>query len=105
VPSRRSAFAEFPEYAEVPYRIFRSQLETAARPRPRTAFYATLTRSFAGALRDISRGADVAARLKKAEDEVQRVIDRKTGEGRKAKGEVTGDGGAALAVGDAEGVR
>jgi ABC-type glycerol-3-phosphate transport system substrate-binding protein len=103
VPSRASAFAEFPEYAEVPYRVFKAQLETAARPRPRTAFYATLTRSFAAALRDISRGAEVASRLKKAEDEVQRVIDRKRGERRKAKGEVTSDGaGGALAVGRAE---
>jgi ABC-type glycerol-3-phosphate transport system substrate-binding protein len=78
VPSRRSAFAHFPEYAEIPYRIFREQLETSARARPRTPFYATLTQRFAAALRDISRGADVEARLRKAEDEVQRVIDRKT---------------------------
>ncbi|WP_245844391.1 ABC transporter substrate-binding protein [Nibricoccus aquaticus] len=78
VPSRRSAFAHFPEYSEIPYRIFREQLETSARARPRTAFYATLTQRFAAALRDISRGADVEARLRKAEDEVQRVIDRKT---------------------------
>ena len=79
VPARMSAFQDFPEYAEVPYSVFRAQLETAARPRPRTEFYATLTRSFAAALRDISRGADVESRLKKAEDEMQRVIERKRG--------------------------
>jgi len=95
VPSRKSAFAEFPEYAEVPYRVFKTQSETA-RPRPRTAFYATLTRSFAAALRDISRGADVAARLKKAEEEVQRVIERKEGEGRRAKGHGAGDGASVV---------
>ncbi len=79
VPARMSAFQDFPEYAEVPYSVFRAQLETAARPRPRTEFYATLTRNFAAALRDISRGADVESRLKKAEDEMQRVIERKRG--------------------------
>ena len=77
VPARKSAFAAFPEYQEFPYKLFRAQLESAARPRPRTPVYATLTRHFAAALRDISRGADVAARLKTAEDGVQRVIERK----------------------------
>ncbi len=77
VPSRKSAFAEFPEYAGPPYSLFRTQLETTARPRPRTPFYAMLTQRFAAALRDISRGADVATRLKMAEAEIQRVIDRK----------------------------
>jgi multiple sugar transport system substrate-binding protein len=77
VPARRSAFADFPEYSHPPYALFRAQLETFARPRPRTPVYATLTQRFAAALRDISRGADVAARLKKAEDDVQRVIDRR----------------------------
>ena len=77
MPARRSAFAHFPEYEQMPYALFRTQLETNARPRPRTPFYATLTRQFAAALRDISRGADVESRLRKAEETVQRVIDRK----------------------------
>jgi len=78
VPARRSAFANFPEYANLPYRLFRAQLETVARPRPRTPFYATLTQRFAAALRDIAHGAEVGSRLRAAEDEVQRVIDRRT---------------------------
>ena len=78
VPARRSAFAAFPEYSETPYRLFRSQLESFARPRPRTPFYAALTRGFAAALRDIARGADVGERLRMAEDEIQRVINRRT---------------------------
>lgn len=77
VPARRSAFTAFPEYSEIPYKLFRAQLETAARARPRTPFYATLTARFAAALRDIARGADVAARLRQAEDEIQSVIDRR----------------------------
>ncbi len=77
VPARRSAFAAFPEYADPPYRIFRDQLENFARPRPRTPYYATLTQRFASALRDISHGADVATRLRTAETEIQRVIDRR----------------------------
>lgn len=77
VPARRSAFAAFPEYSEYPYKQFRAQLETSARARPRTPFYATLTARFAGALRDIARGADVGARLRQAEDEIQAVIDRR----------------------------
>ena len=68
-------------------------METAAQPRPRTPVYATLTQRFAAALRDISRGADVAVRLKKAEDEVERVIERKKRrrgeEGPSTKGQVT----------------
>lgn len=79
VPARRSAFAFFPEYEEAPYRLFREQLETTARARPRTPYYATLTSRFAAALRDIARGADVKARLEQAEDEVQAVIDRRAG--------------------------
>jgi hypothetical protein len=79
VPSRRSAFKFFPEYAEMPYKLFREQLETTARARARTPYYATLTSRFAAALRDIARGADVEARLKQAEDEVQAVIDRRAG--------------------------
>ncbi|WP_342751082.1 sugar ABC transporter substrate-binding protein [Termitidicoccus mucosus] len=77
VPGRRSAFAAFPEYSKQPYRQFRAQLETTARARPRTPFYATLSQRFAAALRDIARGADVEARLRQAEDEVQAVIDRR----------------------------
>jgi hypothetical protein len=62
--------------------LFREQLETVARARPRTPFYATLTRQFAAALREISRGADVAERLQAAETEVQAVIDRRQRDGR-----------------------
>lgn len=79
VPARRSAFAAFPEYSHLPYRLFRTQLETIARPRPRTPYYAALTRGFAAALRDIAHGADVRARLRTAETEIQRVIDRRAG--------------------------
>lgn len=78
VPARRSAFAAFPEYSETPYRLFREQIDGGARPRPRTPFYAALTRGFASALRDIARGADVATRLRMAETEIQQVIDRRT---------------------------
>lgn len=78
VPARRSAFAAFPEYAAPPYRLFRDQLENFARPRPRTPYYATLTQRFAAALRDLSHGADVATRLRTAETEIQRVIDRRS---------------------------
>lgn len=77
VPARRSAFEAFPEYSEVPYRLFRTQLEQSARPRPRTPVYATLTQRFAAAVRDIARGADVKSRLIQAEDEIQAVIDRR----------------------------
>jgi multiple sugar transport system substrate-binding protein len=77
VPARRSAFASFPEYAHLPYSLFRDQLEHTSRPRPRTPYYATLTQGFSAALRDIARGADVASRLQTAEREIQRVIDRR----------------------------
>jgi ABC-type glycerol-3-phosphate transport system substrate-binding protein len=79
VPARRSAFAAFPEYERFPHRLLRHQLERAAHPRPRTPFYATLTQHFAGALRDIARGADVAERLGLAEQQVARVIERRLG--------------------------
>lgn len=78
VPARRSAFAAFPEYSTTPYKLFREQIESFARPRPRTPFYAALTRGFAAAVRDIARGADVATRLRMAELEIQQVIDRRT---------------------------
>ncbi len=81
VPARRSAFAAFPEYQEPPYSLFRKQLEENARARPRTPFYSTLTQRFAAALRDIARGADVRSRLESAEDEIQRVIDRRIDRG------------------------
>ena len=77
IPARRSAFASFPEYAHSPYALFRDQLERSARPRPQTPYYATLTQRFAAALRDIARGAEVEQRLKVAEREIQRVIDRR----------------------------
>ena len=79
VPARRSAFAAFPEYREIPYSLFRQQLETQAHPRPHTPYYAALTRGFAAALRDIAQGADVAERLRMAEHEIQAVIDRREG--------------------------
>jgi ABC-type glycerol-3-phosphate transport system substrate-binding protein len=79
VPSRRSAFAAFPEYERLPHLVLRRQLERSARPRPRTPFYATLTQRFAAALRDIAHGADVAERLARAEDEVVRVVERRLG--------------------------
>jgi ABC-type glycerol-3-phosphate transport system substrate-binding protein len=84
LPARRSAFAAFPEYQRPPHSMFRRQLEESAHPRPRTAFYATLTQRFAAALRDIAHGADVALRLARAEDEIARVIERRVGSGRRA---------------------
>jgi len=77
VPARQSAFAAFPEFQREPYRLFREQLERHGHPRPLTPFYATLTRHFAAALRDIAHGADVAPRLREAENEIQKVIDRR----------------------------
>lgn len=77
VPGRRSAFAFFPAYEEPPRRLFREQLEAAARARPRTAVYLTLTSEFARALRDIAGGADVSERLGRAAAAVQRVLDRR----------------------------
>jgi multiple sugar transport system substrate-binding protein len=76
VPARLSAFDRFPEYAELPYALFRRQLETLARPRPQTPFYATLTQRFAAALRDIAHGADVASSLRGAERDLQAFLDR-----------------------------
>jgi len=76
IPARRSAFGEFPEYNQMPYRLFRKQLQTWARTRPRTPYYATLTQHFAAALRDIARGANVKQRLDVAANEIQRVITR-----------------------------
>lgn len=79
VPARRSAFADFPEYEQFPHRLLRDQLEHAAHPRPRTPFYASLTQHFAAALRDIARGADVGKRLRSAEQQIARVIERRLG--------------------------
>lgn len=81
VPARKSAFGEFPKYQRPPYALFRRQLETFARPRPQTPFYATLTQHFAAALRDIARGADVGERLRMAENEIQKEIDRRSAHG------------------------
>jgi ABC-type glycerol-3-phosphate transport system substrate-binding protein len=78
VPARLTAFAAFPEYARPPYQLFKLQLETRARPRPRTPYYAALTQGFAAALRDIAHGADVEPRLRLAENEIQAVIDRRS---------------------------
>lgn len=79
IPARRSAFAAFSEYGQLPYALFRRQLETSAHPRPRTAFYGTLTREFAAALRDIAHGAAVSTRLERAERDVDAVIARRPG--------------------------
>jgi multiple sugar transport system substrate-binding protein len=79
VPARKSAFADFPEYARPPYSLFRAELEGFARPRPRTPFYAVLTQGFARALRDIAHGAAPGARLHEAAGEVQASIDWRTG--------------------------
>ena len=77
VPSRRSAFRFFPEYAQMPRRLFREQLETVARARPRTPVYLSLTSEFARAMRDIALGADVQIALTKAAQTVQRALDRR----------------------------
>jgi ABC-type glycerol-3-phosphate transport system substrate-binding protein len=77
VPSRRSAFRFFPQYEQMPRRLFREQLETAARARPRTPVYLSLTSEFARAMRDIALGADVQAALTKAAQTVQRALDRR----------------------------
>jgi multiple sugar transport system substrate-binding protein len=76
IPARRSAFELFPEYQRMPYALFRRQLETVARPRPKTPYYDTLTDQFAAAVRDIAHGAEAGARLTTAAENVQRVIDR-----------------------------
>ena len=75
VPGRRSAFEYFPQYREMPRRLFREQLE-AARSRPRTPVYLSLTGEFARALRDIALGAEVQVALTRAARAVQRVLDR-----------------------------
>jgi ABC-type glycerol-3-phosphate transport system substrate-binding protein len=77
VPGRRSAFDRFPKYETMPRRLFREQLEQAARARPRTPLYLTLTSAFARALKDIALGADVQARLTEAAETVQRAADRR----------------------------
>jgi ABC-type glycerol-3-phosphate transport system substrate-binding protein len=86
IPARRSSFFGLPHYAELPYALFRQQLEQHARPRPHTPYYATLTQRFAAALKDIAHGSDVAERLARAEAEVQRVIDRRIAPDRREPG-------------------
>lgn len=81
VPARRSALPFFPEYEEDPWRLFMELLEEYGRPRPQTPFYPVLTRQFAAAVRDIAHGADVADRLDRAAEAVQRIIERQTGAG------------------------
>lgn len=81
VPGRRSAFVLFPEYREMPRRLFREQLEAAAHPRPRTPVYLTLTTQFARALQDVAGGADPARALGEAAAQVQRALDRQTADG------------------------
>jgi ABC-type glycerol-3-phosphate transport system substrate-binding protein len=77
VPARRSAFRFFPAYEQLPRRLFREQLEAAARARPRTGAYLTLTAAFARSLRDIALGADVRETLGRAAQSVQRSLDRR----------------------------
>lgn len=79
VPARRSALHHFPEYANDPWRLFMELLEEHGRPRPQTPFYPNLTQHFAAAVRDIAHGADPQARLDRAAEAVQRIIDRQTG--------------------------
>ncbi|MCC5848178.1 MAG: sugar ABC transporter substrate-binding protein [Verrucomicrobia bacterium] len=76
VPARRSAFEAFPEYEEIPYRLFKRQLTEHGRPRPQTPHYPALTRNFAEALRDIANGADPAETLTRAATQAQAVADR-----------------------------
>jgi multiple sugar transport system substrate-binding protein len=77
IPARRSAFALFPGKDQAPFSLFREQLELRARPRPRTKHYATLTRHFAAAVREIALGANVRDRLTSAATIIQREIDRR----------------------------
>jgi ABC-type glycerol-3-phosphate transport system substrate-binding protein len=77
VPGRRSAFALFPAYDEMPRRLLKAQLLEAAHPRPRTPVYLSLTSEFARALRDIAGGAEVQPRLTRSAEAVQRVLDRR----------------------------
>ena len=77
VPGRQSAFALFPEYDELPRKLFREQLLAAAHPRPRTAVYLRLTREFGTALREIASGGDVAERLQAAAQAVQDALERR----------------------------
>jgi multiple sugar transport system substrate-binding protein len=79
VPARASVFDAVPAYQRPPYALFRTLLETAGRPRPRTPHYAALTQHFAAALRDIANGADAQERLDRAAAQIQRIIDRQTG--------------------------
>lgn len=79
VPGRTSAFRFFPQYDQMPWRLFREQLEQAARARPRTPVYLTLSREFAAALRDVARGADPRERLTDAARQVQQALDRMGG--------------------------
>lgn len=76
VPARHSAFEAFPEYEEIPYRLFKQQLTEHGRPRPQTPHYPALTRNFAEALRDIANGADPAETLARAAKQAQTVADR-----------------------------
>jgi ABC-type glycerol-3-phosphate transport system substrate-binding protein len=77
VPGRRSAFRFFPEFERMPRHLFREQLELAARPRPRTAVYLSLTSTLGRALRDIALGANVESVLAQAADKVQHVANRR----------------------------
>jgi multiple sugar transport system substrate-binding protein len=77
VPARRSAFPLIPWLDRAPFSLFRSEIQSSARPRPRTPYYPTLARAFASMLRDIAHGASVPQRLQEAAVVIQRDIDRK----------------------------
>lgn len=81
VPARISAFAQLPEFRQAPYSLFTRLLREQGRPRPKTPYYPNLTQHVAAALRDIAGGAEVQARLDRAADAVQRIIDRREGGG------------------------
>lgn len=76
LPARKSAYRFFPEFDTPPLSVFRQLQENAARARPRTPHYPSLTRAFASALRDMVGGADVQESLDEAAANVQRILDR-----------------------------
>jgi multiple sugar transport system substrate-binding protein len=77
LPARASAYPLFPKFNSQPFSQFRYLQQHHARDRPRTPVYPNLTRSFAAALRDIARGADVQRALDEAASSVQRILDRR----------------------------
>lgn len=80
LPARRSGFTLFPEYARLPHRMFRDQLELVAQPFPHTPHFAAISKGFAEALRKIADGARVEAQLRAAERDIQALIDHRRGQ-------------------------